>query len=398
VKILFVHNRYLQSSGGEDVVVDAEAKLLISKGHTVEIAFFDNAHIGNSTLAKIKAGANSIYSKKSKDRLKKTIADFGPDIVHVHNVYFEASPAVFDAAYECKVPVVFTSHNYRLLCVNAMLLRNGRVCEDCTNLYFPWKGVIRKCYHDSVVDSALVGLITTAHKAKGTWSKKIDRIITPSAFMRQKLLQGALSLNPDKVAVKHNFIEDPGTGPSTNRQNAYVFIGRLSEEKGLDFLLKSFSRMPDKYIQIAGDGPDREKLFKEYGHLPNVSFIGRQSKEQVFQLLKTCRAMLFSSIIYEGMPLTIIEAFATGTPVIASNLGAMQEMIIPGQNGLLFEKDNFESLNNVLNIFEQTLSTGDLSLYGGARKNYLENYHPDTCYQKVLSIYETVIDQYPASS
>lgn len=392
VRILFVHNRYLQSAGGEDATVEAEIRLLTDNGHTVEALFFNNDSFGGSMITKMKAGLRTIYNSDSKTKLKELIAQFRPDIIHVHNFYFQASPAVFDAAWESKVPVVLTVHNYRLICVNALLLRNDAVCEACVHSFLAWKGVIHKCYHDSIVDSAMVALIATSHKLKHTWTSKINRFITPSAFLRTRLLDSSLQIKDEnKIVVKRNFINDPGIGEVGERNDYYLFIGRLSTEKGIKFLLEAFSKLPHEKLLVAGDGPLKAELINAYSHYTNITFLGKQDKKEILRLLKHCRALVFPSIWYEGLPVTIIEAFATGTPVIASQLGAMEEMVKPGENGLLFEKENMEALVKSITMMNSLAAEKNNSMHKKARQLYLEYYSPEACYAEVLKIYTSVI-------
>jgi glycosyltransferase involved in cell wall biosynthesis len=393
LRILFVHNKYLQSAGGEDTTVEAEVRLLTEKGHAVDVLYFNNAGFGGSLLSKIKAGLKTVYNPDSKKQLTTVIRSFKPDIVHVHNFYFQASPAIFDAAAVCKVPIVFTVHNFRLICVNALLLRNNQVCEACVHSFFAWKGVVHKCYHHSAVDSAMVALISASHKLKNTWTKKVDRYITPSAFLRNKLLDSSLKLtDPNKIAVKRNFLPDPGVGPFSEREGYYLFVGRLSEEKGVDFLLRSFASLPGERILVVGDGPQRESLEKSYGIYANISFLGKKERPEVLRLMKSCRALLFPSIWYEGLPVTIIEAFATGTPVIASRLGAMEEMIIHGNNGLLFEKESAEAITDAIHKMNELIVIKDDSLYRNARSVFMSTYSPEVCYDEVMKIYTAEIE------
>ncbi|MFT3825565.1 MAG: glycosyltransferase family 4 protein [Chitinophagaceae bacterium] len=394
MRILFVHNRYKQSTGGEDSAVEAEIKLLESNGHQVSLLLFDNATIGNGVINQVKAGITAIYNVNSKKKLQEVIQLFSPDIIHIHNLFFEASPSVLYAAKESGIPVILTVHNYRLLCVNALLLRNGKVCEDCVQSVFPWKGIIRKCYHNSIADSALVGLITTTHKLRSTWSTKIDRFVTPSSFIRSKLLNSSLSItDPDKIVVKGNFIDDPEDAPPSERKDFFLFVGRLSAEKGIHFLLSSFAKWPHLKILIVGDGPDKDELLKQYSQYPNISFEGKKGKNEVLALMKQAKALIFPSIWYEGLPLTIVEAFASGLPVIATRLGAMQEMISHKINGFLFEKEDPDSLKSAIQEINSMVQQGNYALYNGARNIFMEHYHADVCYKKIMDIYTAAIQE-----
>ena len=158
-------------------------------------------------------------------------------------------------------------------------------------------------------------------------------------------------------------------------------MGRLSEEKGVEILLKTWKGFPESRLIIAGDGPDRERLVSSYGQIANVTFVGKKTHQEIIALMKECRALIFPSIWYEGLPLTIIEALATGTPVIASRLGAMQEMILHGENGLLFAPGDTNLLSRAIDTFEKISSERQYSIYNNARETYLEKYHPEKCYQ-----------------
>ncbi|HTF30935.1 MAG TPA: glycosyltransferase family 4 protein [Flavitalea sp.] len=388
MKILFIHNKYLLSAGGEDTTVDAEVKLLLSYGHNVRVLLFDNDRMGKGIPTKVKAGFESIYNPTSSKIVRKEIKAFAPDVVHIHNFYFTASPSVIIAAHRLGVPVVMTIQNYRLICANCLLLRNNTICELCVHHTFPWYGVAYKCYHDSAIQSAVVGSIGAIHKLIGTWQNKVDRYIAPAEFIKSKLIDSSLRLPPAKVEVKRNFVEAPGIGSQNEREDFFLFIGRLSKEKGVYTLLKCFNDLQHIKLIIAGDGPEREALSLEFGHLSNVQFRGHLAKPELMQLLKTCKASIFPSIWYEGLPLSIIEALATGTPVIASRLGAMQEMIQHGENGLLFEPGDHVQLQQLITFFYQ--HPGE-SFYKAAYESYKRNFHPEKCYEDVMKIYKAAI-------
>jgi glycosyltransferase involved in cell wall biosynthesis len=376
------------SAGGEDTTVDAEVKLLLSHGHEVRVLFFDNDRMGKGIATRVLAGFESIYNPTSSKIVRQEIKAFMPDVVHLHNFYFTASPSVIIATYRLNVPVVMTIHNYRLICANCLLLRNNAICELCVNHTFPWYGVVHKCYHDSAIQSAVVGSIGAIHKLIGTWQNKVDRFIAPAEFIKSKLINSSLRLPPAKVEVKRNFVEPPGVGNQNEREDFFLFIGRLSMEKGVYTLLKCFNDLPHINLVIAGDGPERKALSLEFGHLPNVQFRGHLARVELMQLLKKCKASIFPSICYEGLPLSVIEALATGTPVIASRLGAMEEMIQHGENGLLFEPGNHVQLRDVVSSFHQHPRE---SFYQAAYESYKKNYHPEKCYDDVMKIYQTAI-------
>jgi len=379
------------SKGGEDTSVAAEMSLLGDHGHTTKILFYDNADMDTGLWGKMKAGISAIYNATSARILKEEIQSFQPDLIHIHNFFFQASPAVIIEAKKHNIPVVVTIQNFRLLCTNALLLRDNKICELCVNKTFAWYGIIYKCYNNSSLQSEAVASMAGIHKIAGTWRRSVDQYITPAEFIKSKLLNSSLKLNPGKVAIKRNFVQDVGETPGHQRKNFFLFVGRLSMEKGLNVLLNSFLNLPDDELLIVGDGPYRESLINDYGRLKNIHFVGKKDKDEVISLMKECKSLVFPSIWYEGLPLTIIEAFSTGTPVIASKVGAMEEMVIHDRNGLLFEAGNAYRLQEAIGIFNAFIRNSNYSLYEGARQSYLENYHPDVCYKTTMTIYTRLL-------
>lgn len=389
MRILFVHNTY-QYRGGEDTTLDMESALLKAKGHVVDILGFNNSEI-NGALAKVGAGIRSFYNPRSARLLKEKVNAFKPDIIHIHNLFFTASPSILYAAWQLKVPVVMTVQNYRLICANALLLRDQQVCELCIQKKFPLDGIRYKCYRSSYVESALVTGITSIHKVLSSWNNKVNRYIVPSVFLQNKLHNSSLKLPYEKIAVKPNFIEDVYTGES-QREDFFLFVGRISPEKGLSSLVKCFADNPGSKLVIAGDGPDKELLMENIKDLPNINYIGQQPKERIIALMKTCQALLFSSLWYEGLPLTIVEAFATGTPVISSKLGAMAEMITDGYNGFHFTPGDTAGMSDKISQFSALPALQRDQLYKHARQTYVTRYHPDVHYAAILTIYKEAIN------
>ncbi|MEJ7767041.1 MAG: glycosyltransferase, partial [Chitinophagaceae bacterium] len=188
MKVLFIHNHY-KLAGGEDIAVKLQEELFIRKGDDVRVVLFDNSEI--SSGFPLVTGINSIYNKNSKQQIAKEIASFRPDVIHIHNLFFLASPSVLFAASEAKVPVIFTLHNFRLICCNAFLLRDQAICELCTQKTLPFSGIRYKCYRSSHVHSALVTAITSAHKLMGTWKNKVNTYIALTEFGKAKFLNSS---------------------------------------------------------------------------------------------------------------------------------------------------------------------------------------------------------------
>jgi glycosyltransferase involved in cell wall biosynthesis len=222
----------------------------------------------------------------------------------------------------------------------------------------------------------------------GTWQKKIDKYIALTQFAKNKLENSSLKPYPNQIVVKPNFIPDPGANHS-EREDFFLFVGRLSPEKGAKYLCEAFSGMPSQLI-IAGDGPEKEDLEKEYGKSVNISFIGHKDRTAVMDLMKRCKALVIPSIWYEGLPFTMLEAFSMGTPVLASKLGGMEESIEPGINGFLFNPNDAKAITGCIMRFLDRIESNP-GIYETTREVYLSKYHPESSYTAIMSIYEEVI-------
>ncbi|WP_414584573.1 glycosyltransferase [Scytonema sp. PCC 10023] len=392
MKILIAHNRY-QYAGGEDVVVQAERTLLKSYGHDVLLWEVNNDSIVG-IQGKIKAALSVVYSPTTRKLIKEKFSHFRPDIVHVHNFFPLISPAVYDACRDVNIPVVQTLHNYRLGCPKAMPLRDGKICEECIGKVVPLSGVLHRCYRGSSIQSAGVATMLAFHRFRGTWQNRVDAYISLTNFHKDKMVQAGLP--KDKIYVKPNFVVAPKFQSETSRAKSYaLFVGRLSEEKGLATLIDAYAQghlsIP---LKIVGEGPMIEALREQVetrGLGEAIAFLGRQNKETVLQLMHNAKFLVFPSIWYEGFPLTIAEAFACGLPVIASKLGSMAEIVEDGVNGLHFEVGNAQDLANKIN-WATTHPEAIDAMGKNALSTYKAKYTPEANYQQLIEIYKQVIN------
>ncbi len=246
--MLLLHNRY-QQPGGEDQVFAAEGNLLEAHGHQVLRYTRHNDQVTDQNPLAL-AGA-TVWNQAVYRELRTLIRRERPQVAHFHNTLPMISPAAYYAARAEGVPVVQTLHNYRLLCPNALFYRDGQVCEDCLGKAVPWPGVVHACYRESRASSGAVATMLTAHRAIGTWKKAVDMYVALTEFARQKFVQGGLPA--EKIVVKPNFIEpDPGSGEG--RGHYALFVGRLSQEKGVDTLLAAWEQLGEKVpLKIVGD-------------------------------------------------------------------------------------------------------------------------------------------------
>lgn len=386
MKVLMVHNRY-QQRGGEDSVVDAEVGLLAANGIEVKRLDADNDSI-QGVFAKIQVSASQFGAPSAmQGKLTRALADFRPDIVHVHNWFPTVSAAIFRTCSQAKIPVVHTLHNYRLLCVNATLFRDGAVCEDCIGTTFRTPGIVHKCYRESGIGSAVATAGMLAHWAAGTWRNSVDRFIALSEFSKAKLVEGGLPA--EKVVVKPNFVDpDPGVRPGDG--GYFLYAGRLTEEKGLRVLLQCWRSGPDlPLLKIIGGGPLEQEIREAADAMANVEVLGTKSSNEVTELMGGAIALLCPSQWYEGMPRVVIESLAVGTPVVASKIGCYPEMIADNHSGILFPPGDANSLRTSLRELVAREAFRDMR--PNARRRFETEYTGKKNFSLVLNIYRGVL-------
>jgi glycosyltransferase involved in cell wall biosynthesis len=389
MKILLVYNTY-QEPGGEQVVFGKERHLLEEGGHEVFEYRRHNDEIKQySTIKRLGLIAHTVWASDSHHDFTALLREKKPDIVHVHNTFPLISPSIFWACRSQGVPVVHTLHNYRLLCPGANFFRAGKPCEDCATGNF-WQGVFHGCYRHSRLETAPVALMLTVHHAGKTWSRMVDRYIALTEFSRSRFVNAGFP--QDRIVIKPNFV-DPDPGKRTGDGSYALFIGRVSQEKGAETLLKAWRQLPQSYgLRIIGDGPSRAQLESNAtaeGHA-NIRFMGRMAHDQVIEAIKDARFVIFPSELYETFGLGIIEAFACGVPVLASQLGSMQEIVQEGHSGLLFRPGDANDLARVVvRAWEEPEYMRHLGEQ--ARKEYETKYTAAANYRRLIEIYREVI-------
>lgn len=381
MKVLVIHCAY-QVKGGEDTVVEEEMKLMQSLGVVVSVLLFDNT---KQAFFKFLQLPFNVFSYL---KTRKKIKAFQPDVVHIHNLHYAGSASVIYAAKKSKIPIVMTLHNYRLICPSAILYFDQKPFFDSLKQIFPWTAIRQGVYKNSVLLTFWVSVSMQLHQWLGTW-KYCSRFIVLSSDAKQIFAESHAHINNDRITIKPNFCADV-LKPSLTTSDYFFYAGRLNEEKGINVLLETFSRCNYK-LKIAGQGPLQEKVVDYSKRFSNIEFIGNLKKEAVLACMQSCTALVFPSTWLEGMPLTIIEAFACGTPVISSYIGVMRYMIRENHNGLFFEPESSSDLLSRLTKWS-LLSVKEKQLYKmNARSTYEKNYTPAVNAQQLLSIYNQAI-------
>jgi glycosyltransferase involved in cell wall biosynthesis len=322
LRVLQVHNRYRQL-GGEDAVVASEAEILRRGGHDVVEHVVTNPSDDIASAASLAAAPWNPISARS---IRRVARETEPSVAHVHNTWFTLSPSVLGALHKSNVPVVLTLHNYRLVCLNGLLFRDGAPCRDCVG-GSPLPGIRHRCYRGSTIPSVAAAATISFNRARNTWLHGVDRFIAPSQGLRDLLVTGG-GLPEERVVVRPHTVADVGPrSRPASASSTVLYAGRISEEKGLGVLLEAWRRARPAGLElvVAGDGPLRAE--HERLAIPGVRFVGWLEPAAVRELMLTSRALAFPSVCYESFGSTIIEAMSARLPVIASAHGAPAEIV-----------------------------------------------------------------------
>ncbi len=396
MKILIVHNSY-QQPGGEDVVFEQETQMLRNAGHDVITYCRSNHEIKEySGLQRLALIPQTIWATDSRRDFAALLDEQKPNIVHVHNTFIMISPSIFSACEERGIPVVHTLHNYRLLCPAGTFYRSGHVCEECVE-HSLWRSVRYGCYHDSRVTTAVVASMIAVHRGLNTWKHPSHFYIALSQFARTKFVDAGLPA--DRIFVKPNFMDhDPGA--PTDKDDYAVFVGRLSPEKHVNTLLKAWQKGKAHFpLIILGGGPQFHELQESARRkgLDGVRFMGYQPRQDVIPTIRKARFLVFSSEWYENFPVTIVEAFACGTPVICSRLGAMQEIVSDGRTGLHFNTGDVDDLAEKTD-WAWTNRERMVEMGKEARREYETKYTAQINCRLLTDIYDQVLSPIPQPS
>lgn len=379
MRVLVVHNAY-QQAGGEDAVVRAETALLRAHGQDLRCYTRSNEELRRTATPK--AGLDALWSRSAAAEIDALCRGFRPDLIHVHNTFFVISPTVYWSAARHGIPVVQTLHNFRLACAQGTFLRQGAPCEDCLGK-LPWRPVLRRCYRDSAAQSALMAGVLASHALLGTWRSKITRYIALSAFARERFIEAGLP--PERIRIKPNFVDDPAPATQGPRRGG-LFVGRLSQEKGVATLLEALRLAAPAELRVLGAGPLQALVAGRLG----AAYGGFAAPADVAAHMRAAAFLVIPSVGHEQMPMTVLEAFANGLPVLASRRGALADIVRDGVTGLLTDPDSPSDLAQkirwALNHPDRMEDMGR-----AARADYERRYTAPINYKILMDIYEDAI-------
>ena len=356
-KVLLV-NKFYYNRGGDCTAMLSTEQLLKAKGHEVAVFsmkynknlpsvweryFPDEIDFSAKTLSgKIRSASRLFKPKDVASKFNLLLNDFKPDVIHLHNIHSYLSPVVAEIAHQKGIRVVWTMHDYKLICPAYSCLNNGVACERC----FTKKSavLVKKCIKNSPLAS-LLGWMEAIYWNRKKLTAITGCFISPSRFLKTKMVEAGFP--SEKIEVVPNFMPQK-LDLSTTKKEYYCYVGRLSAEKGVDTLLRAAVQLPYP-LKVIGDGPLADVFSNEFTQ-ENIEFTGYLPHDKVYDLVKEARCLVLPSLCYENNPYSVIEALCMGTPVIGSHMGGIPELINEGVNGLLFTPGNISELKEKIDF------------------------------------------------
>ena len=391
-------NKFYYNRGGDCVAMLSTEQLLKAKGHEVAVFsmkypknlptewepyFPDEINFTSGNLfERIRAASRLFKSGEVTKQFNLLLNDFQPDVVHLHNIHSYLSPVVAEIAHRKGIRVVWTMHDYKLICPAYNCLSKGEVCERC----FTGKSgvLINKCIKNSY-PASILGWMEALYWHKKKLTDITDCFISPSSFLKTKMVQAGFP--EEKIAVLTNFMSGK-VNLSASKKGYYCYVGRISEEKGIDTLLHAATQLP-YHLKIIGDGP-LLNTYRSAFTRQNIDFTGYLPPEKVYETVKDANCMVLPSICYENNPLSVIEALCMGTSVLGARIGGIPELIDDGVNGLLFTPKNISELKEKIELSFNRFNDGyNFEKIGLTAQN---KFSSETFYKKLIEIFKTSIN------
>lgn len=407
MKVLQINN-YHYVRGGSDRVYFETSKILEKNGH--EVLFFsvkdkesENHYCdkyfvkpfdyeNTSFLKKIKLATRFIYNKEAKENLELLIQNEKPDIAHLHIFYGHLTSSILPVLKKYNIPTVMSVHEYRMLCpANIMRNNEGEICEKCADGNY-LHCIIGKCTKDSLAYSSIAAMECFSRDWFFPYEKYIDKFIMVSQFIMDKHIQYKPSLKSKSEHV-YNFIDLSKYSPYYLHENYYLYFGRLSREKGVMTLLKAWRNFPDLHLKIVGTGEVEDDVIKYINkhEMLNVELVGFLNGDALFDVVKKSKFIFVPSEWYENNPMTVIESFALGKPVIGARIGGIPELIEDDFNGYVFNSGDLDDLIKTIKRAE-SISNKNYELLGTNARNFAEeNFNETKYYHNLLKIYKQLL-------
>ncbi|MGN0007643.1 MAG: glycosyltransferase [Alistipes sp.] len=407
MKILLINNFHYRKGGSEAVYFNM-ARMLVRHGH--EVLFFSctdsrNEPCGqsgyfikpNASLPKIEGAIRYFYNREAKRNLERLIAEERPDIAHVHLFWGGISPSIFGVLHKHRIPLVHTAHDYRMICpAYTFRTPDGRICEQCRGRHF-YRCTLNRCAKGSVAKSLLMSAEMYLRNAFFNPVRNIDGFVFVSRFAHEKHLEYMPAFGGAKYIVAYNSIPSLDERfVSSKRGGYFLFFGRLSHEKGVATLIDAFLAKPDAQLKIVGTGPEEAALKARVGQAQahNIEFLGYRNGDALKETIRDAAFVVVPSEWYENNPMTIVEAYSAGVPVIGARIGGIPEIVDEGKTGFLFDSGNADDLGGRIDE-AQALNNAEYAAMSRNAKAFADtHFDEDKNYEKIIGLYRTILQEY----
>ncbi len=403
MKIVFANKYFFVKGGAERYLFDLRELLESHGNEVIPFAMKDERNLKTPwekyfvsavqtervrlSLDGLKTAGRMLYSFEAKRKFGRLLDASMPQVVHVHNIYHQISPSILSEARKRGIPVVMTAHDYKLVAPNYSLFHDGAVCERTKPAKY-WSAFTHRCIKGSAAASALAAMEMTLHGALGLYRDNIGKIIAPSRFMQKLLAEYGISA--DKIVHVPHPVDAKAWRP-VRGGNYALYVGRLSEEKGVDVLIRAAARRKDIPVHVVGSGPDEARLrgLAKQVKAANVIFRGWMSGGDLRTEYAGARFLAVPSVWYEAFGLIVLEAYAAGKPVVASNIGGLGELVRHGETGLLASAGNAKDLAEKMGaLWDAPEAAADMGFAGRA---WVESdFTPEEHYRRIMEVYASV--------
>lgn len=399
-------NKYFWKKGGSETVFFNEKEMLESAGHSVipfsmkgnlnerseySKYFISEIDYSNSEFKnRLLSAAKIIYSFEARRKMEELLLNSSVDVAHFHIFQHQISPSVFEPLFKSKTPIVLTLHDLKPICPNYKMYVNGSVCEMCKGQKF-YNCFKKRCTKGSALAS-LVNTVEMYFHYAMNYYQKVDRFVAVSEFYKDKMIE--FGFPSDKISCLPNYINVEDYDPFITEKGYFLYFGRLSEEKGISVVLDSAIKTPDIPYYIVGTGPLEGELKEKVKErsIKNVKLIGFKSGDDLKKLLSEATCTIVPSVWYENCPMTVLESFASGRPVIGSKIGGIPELINNRKDGLVFKTGNAEDLSQKVKwIWENRSEAKEMGMRG--RKKVEEKFNAEKHYEGLMAVYNSVLDK-----
>lgn len=403
MKILQANKFYALKGGAERYMLELSA-WLETQGHQVVpfsmqhpdnretpyadrfVSFVQTESVRSSPWQAMRTIGRMTYSLEARRKLATLIAQEKPDLAHIHNIYTQISPSILDTLKDQRVPVVMTVHDHHLISPQYNIWASG--CgEDYRNVGI-LKGTLARYHKGSLAASFVQTAVYKFHRWLRIYEKNVDLFVCPSQYMKRQLVAGGFP--PEKIHVEHYGIDPQSIEPRYDHEGYFLFVGRLSEEKGIETIVRAAKLIPDVTFKIVGRGPEMDRLHRLSEGLANVEFLGFRMGDELAQLYRGAMAVLLPSRVHENFPLAILESMAAGSPVIASDVGGVSEIVDDRVNGLLVNPADLHGwVEAIMRLaYDKELR---LSMARAARSTVEQRFGLSEHYRRMMLLYEEVL-------